>query len=853
MKKGILCILLSLLLLAPMFASCQQEADFTETEASVYTLYTIVDESTTDEAINQVELALNRILFYRKGVILKLEMVTESEYDKLIEDKFAEMEAYQTEKKNSKNNSSVADESAGAVEEVMTGDRILDLLADGKDIPLKQPKLDIFLVRGYDNYYNLATNGQLTALDTPLSGEAKALKSNIHSTLFTAAKVANKTYGVPVNNAIGEYTYLAFDSELLEKYNFDANTLKSVEDLQDYLKTIKENEPDVVPLKNAMEPAELQFLSNSGFPALVNSGVVVKSYDNEKFKNFFAMLARYQTLGYLGDSLAEGEESDDARYAVRIESGNIDTINARLSESGYKYSYSLFSPPVATNETTIDNIFCVSKYVPDNELTKVMEILTEINTDAQLMNLLTYGIENENYVLTDDGQVERLNDKYVVDPNHIGNCFITYTLKGENPKKWDNDIKQNQDAIVSPSLGFTSSLTKFTYKETVEIEDPNNPGQMITTEVESDVYEPDYIKILNSVVDEYYPALLNGTAVEFDYNALVTQATDLVKDEFIKTKLDESYKELVLTPLFKDRFTTRVTASQGAAIRESAKEKVIASYTTTVKTQLTNKLKKQFKEEFPNATDDEIALKVNETLTDEYVAEHFSDYYSDETVENKIQERYEDDLDDAIEDALKDVEETAEYKNELARVQASAEYNEKLNSYMEYDAPAKIQAKVDTLIAEKIKVYTDSMITAMNTAVEEAVKAFIDENKDRLGLTENEILIQIGYLVEKAPESSDNTTDDGSEDGSDTSDSSESADESSDTSTESSDASTESSDVSTENSDASADESESENATTGEEGGETEKTYEPAYESWFEFAFGEKIQKVYYVLYPRPA
>ena len=109
MKKGILCILLSLLLLAPMFASCQQEADFTETEASVYTLYTIVEESTTPEAIKQVELSLNRILFYRLGVILKLEMVTEDEYDKLIEDKFAEMEAYQLEKKNNKKeNSSVA-------------------------------------------------------------------------------------------------------------------------------------------------------------------------------------------------------------------------------------------------------------------------------------------------------------------------------------------------------------------------------------------------------------------------------------------------------------------------------------------------------------------------------------------------------------------------------------------------------------------------------------------------------------------------------------------------------------------------------------------------------------------------
>ena len=264
MKKGILCILLSLILLVPTLVSCQQEADFTGTEASIYTLYTIVDESTTDEAIHQVELALNRIMFYRLGVILKLEMVTEEEYDKLIEDKFAEMEEYQLAKKNKnkdKKESSVSSEEISE-EDIMTGDKILDLLEEGKDIPLEEPRLDIFLVRGYDDYYELATNGKLAALDEKLNNEAKSLKSSIHSTLFTAAKVNGKTYGVPVNNAIGEYTYLVFDKEILDQHGIDPNTLKSVEDLQDYLKTVKENNPDVIPLKNAKESTDISFLSN---------------------------------------------------------------------------------------------------------------------------------------------------------------------------------------------------------------------------------------------------------------------------------------------------------------------------------------------------------------------------------------------------------------------------------------------------------------------------------------------------------------------------------------------------------------------------------------------------------------
>ena len=851
MKRGILCILLSILLLVPMFASCQQEADFTETAASVYTLYTIVDESTTDEAINKVELALNRILFYRLGVILKLEMVTESEYDKLIEEKFAEMEAYQLEKKNNKNNNTSSASSDGesdaSAEEIMTGDRILDLLEEGEEIPLDKPRLDIFLVRGYDNYYNLATSGQLAALDEKLVNEAKALKSSIHSTLFTAAKVANKTYGVPVNNAIGEYTYLAFDSELLSKYGYDANTLKSVEDLQDYLKVIKENEPNVVPLKSAKEPVDLNFLSNPGFPALVYNGEVINAYNNTAFKNFFAMLARYQTLGYLGDSLGETEESDDARYAVRIEGGNIDTIDARLADTGYDYEYSLYSAPVATNETTIDNIFCVSKYVVSNELTDVMEIVTEINTDAQLMNLLTYGVLNENYVLNDDNQVERLNDSYIINPNYVGNCFITHTLKGENPDKWNNDIKQNQDAIVSPSLGFTSSLTKFTYKDTVETTNPDNPEETITTEVDVEIYEPDYLTILNSVVDEYYPKLLNGTAVEFDYDKLLNQATDEITLSFTE-KLNKNYEDNFLKPMFAERMRDRVTATKGAAIRKEVEEEVIGDFTDSVKDKLNNALKAKFKEEFPEATEDEIKSKIKDVLTDAYIQEHFSDYYSDEEVQEMIDEMYESELEYEIEQAIGEVVGSAEYNSEFNRLKNSAKYREELDAMLAYDAPQKVQQRVDELIAVELTAYTDEMIAKMETAVEEAVKGFIEEYKDILGLSEEEILIQIGYMKEiEAETDTEGETSDGA-----------TSDTTSDTSsTESSDASSEaSSEVSSEassetSSDATSDVSGTESDAEGE--GETTPTYEIAYESWFAFAFGEKIQKVYYVLYPLKA
>ncbi len=809
MKKGILCILLSLLLLAPMFASCQQEADFSETEARIYTLYTIVEESTTPEAIKQVELSLNRILFYRLGVILKLEMVTEEQYDKLIEDKFAEMEAYQLEKKNKKKETSSAASGDETSVDIISGDDVLDILEEGGDIPLDEPRLDIFLVQGYDNYYELATGGKLADIDTQLNNEAKALKSSIHSTLFTAAKVNKKTYGVPVNNAIGEYTYLVFDKELLSKYGKDPNTLKTVEDLQDYLAEIEQNEPDVVPLKGAKIATDLSFLSNEGFPALINNnGEVIDAYKNSRFTSYFAMLARYQALNYLADG-ASTEEDENARYAVRIETGNIDSISANLKDTGYEYDFSLYSAPLATNETTIDNIFCVSKYVVADELTDVMKILATINTDAPLMNLLTYGVENENYVLDDEGQVERLNDSYIIDPNHAGNCFITYTLKGENPEKWNNDIKQNQDAIVSPSLGFTSSLTKFTYKEKVEVEDPENPGQMIEQEKEVDVYEPDYVQIINTVVDKYYPALLNGTAIEFDYEAFLNQATAEITEDFVY-RLDETFEENFLKPMFAERMRDQITKTKGPQIYKETAEEITEEYYGRVENNLKNKLKSQFKAEDPEASDEDINAKVEETLTEDYIEEHFTDYFTKEEMNEMIEEIYQSNLESEIEDAIDEISDSAEYDREFAKLKNSDEYQTRLADMLKFDAPPKIQARVDEFIAEALVAYTDNMIAEMNVEIETAINAFIEENAEKLGKTRDEMLFDMGYLEEDKPAEGE----EGAE---------------GETSTEDAE------------------------GAEGEEGeGEAEITYKQVYETWYDFVFAVKLQKVYYSLYPLP-
>ena len=111
-KKFIALLLVTLMLFSGVLTSCSDTVEFDEDPAKVYTLYTIAEEGTTQEGIRATELALNRLVFYRLGFLVKLVMVPEAEYDQLIEDKLAELAEYEANKKGSSSSSSSADSNA---------------------------------------------------------------------------------------------------------------------------------------------------------------------------------------------------------------------------------------------------------------------------------------------------------------------------------------------------------------------------------------------------------------------------------------------------------------------------------------------------------------------------------------------------------------------------------------------------------------------------------------------------------------------------------------------------------------------------------------------------------------------
>lgn len=773
---GILFIVFAMLM--PTLASCTQEADYTEVAAPVYTIYSIKSDDTTDEAIRAVELAINRIIFYRLGVCVKLMLYTADEYEAAIEAKFAELEAYKEEqeanKKNNKNESSDESASSGTSdvsEEVLTGEKILENLENGIDTELEAPRLDIFLIRDFDTYVKLASEKKLAALDEKLSSEAKLIKDYVHPYFFQAAKYNGKTYGVPCNSIIGEYRYIAFDKELLDKYNYDAQTMCSVSDLQEYLALIKANEPDIIPLQSATDSSDYAFMFENGFATYVDStGHVLSSYEDPGLLSYLAMIARYNALGYFSNSEGKTAETDpDTRFAVTFVDGDSTALDKLEAQTGREYDHNIYQVPTATNTNTISSMLCVSSYCVSNELDDVAKLLSMLYTDVDLQNLLAHGIKNEHYTLDDNDQVVKIKDAdgnaYSVDRLYAGNQFISTTLAGEDKEMWEAAKQQNRDAVISNTLGFSVEQSSFTYT----IKDENGKNKKIT------VYEPDYCEILSEVIKKHYPTLMQGKAVDFNIEEFTTKATETVYENIRKTLTDEFANKLKIEKSAEISAEYAET-DEAKDLYQTAYDAIMASIKKSVRKQLKNKfiaeLTAKYKAEGVEKTSKEISDEAEAMVTDELVEENKFTGYTEEQFYELVNAQYNQQVTKKVNTLVNEYLESDEYKKALADYASTPEFNAEVEARFAKSGKEEVDAAIDTNIAEKIGEISAEIIAQFNTEIEAAVNKFADETLPLLladtkesfkDYTKDKLLAEIGYYNEEFETDDEGNTVEGAE------------------------------------------------------------------------------------------
>lgn len=443
----------------------------------------VFDEE-TKEQMDDVVKKLTEITQSKLKTKLIVKYFTLEEYFAKLEEAFAwqEEEAIRKEeaKKNDKNNKGEKPkDEEPEEEEEEEDDGKIQYDEDGNPIidTTKYPTLtedemkyqvDILYLSGYDKYTEYVANKWLASLNSELTGDAKKISNFVPAALLNAVRYKGMAYAIPNNNIIGEYTYMLINKELFDKYYYTASLseVRSVVDLAAFLEDIALYEKDVLPINGEVndcmgtiahywdiDPATS--LLTGEFSILgyayqktdsINRGEIALKFDsllaNETYQNALKNLMEFQYRDYFGTP------KDGQTSAVSFVTGDATEASAYKDD----HYVVVVDYPRATDDDIYGNMFAVSQYSAN--VTRAMQVVTLLNTDATFRNLFQYGIENVNYTLNLDGTVAATRgNAYLMDSAKTGNEFIAYVPEGTDLEIWESAKLQNREATVDPLLG----------------------------------------------------------------------------------------------------------------------------------------------------------------------------------------------------------------------------------------------------------------------------------------------------------------------------------------------------------------------------------------------------------------
>ncbi len=506
MKHKFLCILLCISMLASgiLLSGCANSEGATtvgtdttgeEGEGAVVTrssmtltLWVPTSPDTTEEAIAQTEEAINQVTQPLYDTAIKLYAIPEDEYDEAIRERVhtiektieeqeqAEIDKRKQEIENAKNGvdgdaTTAAQTTANPSE---TESKYSMIVTSAPEYPhVEATQMDIFLMRGLEEYEYYANNMYLSPLDEDLAGSSKVLKSYIYPDFLSAAVIDGVTYGIPNNHAVGEYTYFLVNKRLIEEEHQNPDAIISLESAQEFISDVATYHQDVTPVYGVYEPSYYEYWSGQNpqtFSVLTSRITPTSSYDvdvNSIFRNIFSV-SNFTQNTYLYKSYVEQGYVSTADNVGEFGVGFVKATPEEIAAYEDEYYINIHQAPRGTREEYCTAVFGVSSYTKN--VSRSMEIITMLNTDTELRTILQYGAEGTHwkYDEEDSSYIVQLSDAYKMNLIDTGNMFITYPDYGETLDYWDAAKAQNLDSyypITSSFSGYQNEDNKTLLEE----------------------------------------------------------------------------------------------------------------------------------------------------------------------------------------------------------------------------------------------------------------------------------------------------------------------------------------------------------------------------------------------------
>ena len=332
-------------------------------------------------------------------------------------------------------------------------------------------KADIVFTAQWNGYAAHAGKGAFLELDDLLKTHGQGILELLDPIFLEGAKINGKNYAVPTNKEMAAAGGVVYDKKLAEELGLDMSSVKTLHDLTPILEKVKQARPDITPvwtnggLFNSHYFANYDFLGDATIP-----GAILKDKDDttvrpveemDRYREYLAIAREWYQKGFINKDATTTQESSIDVWKARstfltIESlkpGKAEEIASTAGRSG-ELDQIIMTPKTVSTSETAGAMLAISSTSDDPE--RAMMFINLLHTDKELNNLLNFGIEGIHY--TRNGEIitptERTPDYSPGSAWMFGNQFLNYIWDSEDPEKWRKFREFNQNAHISPGLGF---------------------------------------------------------------------------------------------------------------------------------------------------------------------------------------------------------------------------------------------------------------------------------------------------------------------------------------------------------------------------------------------------------------
>lgn len=348
-----------------------------------------------------------------------------------------------------------------------------------------------------DDFLNMLAEDQLMDMTDYLNDYGQGVLDAV-GTFLSGTMRDGRIYGVTAMGGKATSTHFLMRTDWLLETGIDTGQItpakgifptdKSLDTVESIFASVKEKHPNAQILVSSIGETNLKYLicydsMGDSFGVIMNGDnyKVVNLYESEEYRKVVEMAIRWNGLGYI---------MDDASVNTAASSDVLMTGNAFCDlvmtqqgvEAQYKQSTGYDFTAVQMNLPMLytgQNLLTVNSLpICCQEPEAAVEFLNLMYTDAQVVNLLAYGVEGLHYRFMPDGTVDYpegmtgQNSPYpCIQTWMFGNTLLDYVKVGNVPDLYEIQARANDTARRSTAFGFiydnTSVLSQVTACERI--------------------------------------------------------------------------------------------------------------------------------------------------------------------------------------------------------------------------------------------------------------------------------------------------------------------------------------------------------------------------------------------------